>query len=150
MLGAHLRWDYYEPSEFSSWSVSLLRVLVHAVRKTTPQNGYVGESLDDILIYVLDTENIAAPHVHRSKDLIPIFDLGDIKYIDSYSQGEYLVHGRLQDQDTKLFKAVTLSQLINAGLYLKFPELKPQPDAGPYRLYLRALELRATYFASDL
>ncbi|KAK6415730.1 Cochaperone prefoldin complex subunit [Elasticomyces elasticus] len=142
MLRAHLKWNYNVPSEFSSWSVSLLWVLVHAVRKTTVQKGYWGEDPSRILIYVLDTEAITTSRVHRSKDLVSIFRLHNIPFIDSYSQGEYLIHGRLQAADG--FMAVSLSMLIHAGLYDKFPGLRPD-EVDEYKLHIRSQILRSEY-----
>ncbi|KAK5723989.1 hypothetical protein LTR17_013738 [Elasticomyces elasticus] len=141
MLRAHLGWNYNVRSEFSSWSVSLLWVLVHAVSKTTNFKKRRAEDANKIFVYVLDTRRIADSRIHRSKDLIPIFGLGDIAYIENYSQGEYLIHGILRDIDG--FQAVSLAQLINVGLFVWFTGL--QPDAGNYELHNRSQSLRREY-----
>ncbi|KAK4890712.1 hypothetical protein LTR27_010639 [Elasticomyces elasticus] len=143
MLAAHLEWNYDEPSEFSSWSVSLLWVLVHAVSKTTTLKGTrrQAESPAEILIYVLDTKAIAENRIYRSKDLVRTFDLNHIDFIEDYCQGEYLVHGRLQHTDG--FKAVTLAELIFAGLYVRYPGLRL--DTGKYKVHVRSRRLRGEY-----
>ncbi|KAK4898304.1 hypothetical protein LTR49_027841 [Elasticomyces elasticus] len=141
MLQKHLEWDYGYPSEFSSWSVSLLWVLVHAVRKTTVHLGHAANT--DIKVYVLDTLTIDAIRVHRTRNLVNLFRLRSISNVDRYSQGEYLVHGRIQDVDG--FRAVGLNRLITVGLYERFPGLTPQSAEREYKLYCRSQELRCTY-----
>ncbi|KAL1647162.1 hypothetical protein SLS58_002933 [Diplodia intermedia] len=59
MLSAHLTWDTKQPSEFRSWTSSLLCALRHAMRKT-----YVWptQPASDVCIAVLDTtSNYALP-----------------------------------------------------------------------------------------
>ncbi|TKA65399.1 hypothetical protein B0A55_11809 [Friedmanniomyces simplex] len=141
MLEKHLKWDYSYASEFSSWSVSLLWVLTHAVRKTTVHLGHVANA--NIKVYVLDTQAIDVTRVHRARNLVDLFGLKNISNIETYSQGEYLIHGRLQDVDG--FKAVRLGQLITAGLYKKFPGLMPRSTEREYKLYCRVQELRFAY-----
>ncbi|KAK5745263.1 hypothetical protein LTR17_001424 [Elasticomyces elasticus] len=141
MVMMHLLFQYQVPSEFCSWSVSLLWVLVHAISKTRAHKGRKAECPTKILIYVLDTENIPDTRVHRSKDLISIFDLGQIEHIEEYSRGEYLIHGRLQKIDG--FKAVTLGKLIHGGLYVRYPGLKP--DDEDYKVHIRSRKLLVEY-----
>jgi len=114
-------WDNRYASEFSSGSVSLLWVLVHAVRKTTVHLGHAANT--SIKVYVLDTQAIDAIRVHRARNLVNLFGLKNISNIEKYSQGEYLVHGSLQDVDG--FIAVGLHHLITVGLYKEVPGIDP-------------------------
>ncbi|KAK5745264.1 Cochaperone prefoldin complex subunit [Elasticomyces elasticus] len=141
MLAHHFVWnstEYNYESELSSWSVSLLWVLVHAIRKDSIR----GEQ--NVQVYVLDTQGLSHNRVHRATDLVRVFKLGDLHNgnMDAYCQGEYLIHGKLANNDG--FKAVALEQLVDAGLYRVFPALKTGTAQGKHqeRLYLRVLSLR--------
>ncbi|KAK3616701.1 hypothetical protein LTR22_026981 [Elasticomyces elasticus] len=136
MLRSHSSWDYGEASEFSSWSVSLLWVLVHAVRKAQ------GRGETGIRVYVLCTSEIHYYRVHRAKDLVSHFQMQDIPYIEEYCKYEYLVHGIVARSDG--FWSTTLDALSNAGLYEQFPELH-NPDYYKY-LYIGSEKLRSRYF----
>jgi len=64
MLRNHLDWKYEVASEFSSWSVSILYVLVHAVRKAN----FLNEK--GVILYVLDTSRISPSRVHSARKLL--------------------------------------------------------------------------------
>ena len=52
MVYNHLKFHYGAASEFSSWSVSLLWVLVHAVRKLQSREE------TNVLVYIMDTSKL--------------------------------------------------------------------------------------------
>ena len=64
MIRDHLNYEYRSPSEFSSWSISLLWVLVHAVRKAYDCGEW------DILIYALDTSKLPPARIHSASELL--------------------------------------------------------------------------------
>ena len=64
MLRNHLDWKYEVASEFSSWSVSILYVLVHAVRKAN----FLNES--GVIVYILDTSRVAASRIESARKLL--------------------------------------------------------------------------------
>ena len=118
MIYDHLKYVYRSPSEFSSWSVSLLFVLQHALRKA-----YSGGE-EDILIYVMDTRSLPEERIHYAPDLLKTYKVnwaavGGIESknkFEKYAQGEYLIHGKL-DNAVGLWRAVNLDQLLDAGLW---------------------------------
>ncbi|KAK4552213.1 hypothetical protein LTR86_010567 [Recurvomyces mirabilis] len=137
MLEHHFLWHYEHDSEFSSWSTSLLWVLVHTIRKQVIRHD------TNILIYVLDTAGVEDNRIHSALKLLEVFNLGHHEQLLEYCKGEYLVHRLLRA--TMGFKAVKLEKVTHAGLYEVFPDLQSSAAAG--HLYLRVRDhLRPLYF----
>ncbi|KAK3675381.1 hypothetical protein LTR78_004891 [Recurvomyces mirabilis] len=137
MLQHHFLWHYEHASEFSSWSTSLLWVLVHAIRKQVIRHD------TNVLIYVLDTTRVEDNRIHSAVKLLDVFDLRHPEQLSEYCKGEYLVHGLMRA--TIGFKAVKLETVTHAGLYEVFPDLRI--SAADHRLYLRVRDhLRPIYF----
>lgn len=134
MMYDHVKYNYAAPSEFTSWSVSVLYVLVHAIRKM-----YHYE--DDLLLYVMDTRKLSASRVRCSTDLLKAYDVSWAPNLIDYSLREYLIHGKLE-HSAGLWQAVKFDKLITAGFWEAFPSL--QQDR--YLLLLRVTYLRTVYF----
>ncbi|KAK5702560.1 hypothetical protein LTR97_003505 [Elasticomyces elasticus] len=126
-LETHFGYQYKHPSPFSSWSTSLLWVLVHAVRKAVVYHE------TNVLIYVLDTEALVGQErVFSARRLVEMLAVsnsaykrdGWLKHVYKYSVGEYLVHGKLYETDG--FKSVSLDTLVKAGLFESVPTLDLQ------------------------
>ncbi|KAK5688551.1 hypothetical protein LTS10_000529 [Elasticomyces elasticus] len=126
-LETHFGYQYKHPSPFSSWSTSLLWVLVHAVRKSVVYHE------TNVLIYVLDTEALVGQErVFSARGLVEMLAVsnsaykrdGWLKHVYKYSVGEYLVHRKLYETDG--FKAVSLDTLVKAGLFKSVPTLDLQ------------------------
>lgn len=98
MISNHINYNYYIPSEFSSWSVSLLFVLQHAMRKMKEL------SERNFLIYVMDTRSLSSSRIHYAPSLLRYYGLEEMNYrktqktLPEYAQGEYLIHGRLTNK----------------------------------------------------
>ena len=137
MIRSHLKYKYKVPSEFSSWSVSLLWVLIHAVRKAYDQ----GES--DILVYVMDTRNIQGSRIHSATKLLDEYNLAWEPNDRKYAVGEYFVHGKL-DNSQGLWQAVDLDDLLHAGLCVALPGLRSKSRGN--LLHQRIHQLRKRYF----
>lgn len=114
MLYHHLRWKYKVPSEESSWSASLLFVLVHAIRMK-----YLDRK-KNVLVYIMDSSRIDASRVQLAAELLLRYKVAypPKKLFDA---AEYLVHGRLENTNA-LWKAVALDDLIQAGLCMRLYE----------------------------
>lgn len=141
MIKDHLDWKYHLLSEFSSWSVSLLWVLVHAVRKA------YAEGEDDILVYVMDTSKLPASNsLHSAQQLIKEHDLRWSTNLYEYAEGEYLIHGRICNSDG-LWQAVGLDELIRQDLWKLCKALRLEVD-DPRRdeLHQRVIKLRSGLF----
>lgn len=136
MVYDHIKWNYRGISEFSSWSVSLLWVLVHAAHKWCRCEA-------NVLVYVMDTSTLQASRVHNAVELIRKYNVKGPKEnnFEEYAQGEYLIHGKLQNNGG-LWHAVKLETLVDAGLFEAFRGLKTKPGL----LYQRVLALRYGYF----
>lgn len=132
MFKADLRRRYRTPSEFKTWSCSLLWVLACAVRRR-----FRHES--NVLIYIVDTSKLPDSRIHRALDLLDIYDSGDEPDLLEYCRGEYLIHGVLEDAYS--FRSATLDTLIEHGLFKLFPELDAPERRSPLHQwveYLRA------------
>lgn len=119
MLEEHLTWNYRHPSEFTSWTSSLLCALRHAMRKLY----HWKEAESDVYIAVLDTANLAMP-VWAAPAL---FDAYGIQRRPSrlerhYYHGEYLVRGGIRSTETA-FRVASLERLREEGLHELLPEL---------------------------
>ncbi|KAK8253850.1 hypothetical protein IWZ00DRAFT_209134 [Phyllosticta capitalensis] len=136
MISDHLLYKYSTPSEFSSWSSSLLFVLRHAIRRAHQPR------LQDtnVVICVLDTATLPqnrrlypATALMAAYDIKPIvvrpFDRTDKRnwLVPHYYLGEYLLHGPLSltapDCAAIKMQAVSLDNLEQTGLYCPFPAL---------------------------
>ena len=145
MIYSHINWSYEAPSESSSWSVSLLYVLVHAARKRN-----LGE--EDILVYVLDTSKLPASNdIHSPVDLVEDENL-DMKcweHLKVYAEGEYLIHGKLL-QSPGLWRAVNLDRLIGNGLEKYCQGLFLKCDNPKSELLLQRVKQLRYRFFTDL
>lgn len=137
MVYDHIKYIYDSPSEFSSWSVSLLYVLMHAVRKT------YSEDEQDVLVYVMDTRSLPASRIHSAVELIKQGRIDWAPNLTEYAQGEYLIHGKLE-HEPGLWQAVKFDDLVTAGLKKAFPSL--QDTSRQHLLFQRVLQLRIPYF----
>jgi len=137
MLADHFEYKYDRASEFSSWSISILWVLVHAVRKAACFEE------TNVLIYIMDARKLPAGKAHSAVQLVKEYDLFDPD-TKQYAHGEYLVHGELRNTEG-LWQAVSLEALIDAGLYTTFPTLGKEDLA--LRLHQRMMRLRKGYLS---
>lgn len=93
MLKNHVNYENKVASEFSSWSVSLLYVLVHAIRKKyNEKNG--------LLIYVMDTTQLSPSRIFHSRQLLRACDLQATPNLMDYALGRYTSHSCLPDRLT--------------------------------------------------
>jgi hypothetical protein len=112
LLYDHINYEYRTPSEFSSWSVSLLYVLVHANRKAH----HLCEA--NVVLYVLDTRKLESSRVRSAVGLLKenrVASKRDI--LEQYAEGEFLIHGKLVNGDGKLWHTVDFEDLMDAGLW---------------------------------
>ncbi|KAK5699306.1 hypothetical protein LTR17_023362 [Elasticomyces elasticus] len=119
MVETHLTWKKSIASHLISFSSSLHWVLVHAAKLR-----FEGES--NVRIVVLSTAKIRdMARVFRAKDLIQCFGLhncrADHQNVEVYAQAEYLVYGKLSQNDG--FATARFDSLIDAGLYVRFKDL---------------------------
>ncbi|KAK8173937.1 hypothetical protein IWX90DRAFT_428341 [Phyllosticta citrichinensis] len=136
MISDHLLYKYSTPSEFSSWSSSLLFVLRHAIRRAHQP------SLQDtdVFICVLDTKTLPDDlHIYPATALMAAYDIKPIVVrplnrndkrnwlVPHYYLGEYLLHGPLSLAASKCaavkMQAVSLDCLEHTGLYSLLPAL---------------------------
>lgn len=83
MVYDHLTSNFNAPSEFSSWSVSLLEVLVRAVYKAH------GKGEGEVLIYVMDTNALPTSNgCYKSEDLVRAYNVGWAMNILDFAKGE--------------------------------------------------------------
>ncbi|KAK3704004.1 hypothetical protein LTR37_014107 [Vermiconidia calcicola] len=138
MVRDHINWKYYAPSEFSSWSVSLLYVLVHAVRKAYSE----GET--NVLIYVMDTSLLPASNsLHSAVELVKDYKVDFDRMLIPYAKGEYFVHGKIHHTQG-LWQTVKFDDLLAAGFFEAFPTMKDKSRQS--QLFQRVLGLRMGYF----
>ncbi|KAK4541995.1 hypothetical protein LTR36_007195 [Oleoguttula mirabilis] len=142
MLLLHFQYNYKFPSAFSSWSVSLLWVLMHAARKAEIDRE------ENVLIYVLDTSEMSGGlRTYHAQQLVHLFQLQerhDQSSLEQYALGEYLVYGKLRSSDG--FMSVRFETLKDAGLLVEgIRKLDPEPrwDDG---LHQRIHKLRNIYY----
>lgn len=106
MVHDHIKFNYESPSQFSSWSVSVvLYVLVHVIRKTYSQDE------DEVIIYVMDTSKLPTSRIRSAVELIKEYDLEWAENPIDYAQGEHLVHGKLE-HTPGLWEGVVMVALI--------------------------------------
>lgn len=127
MIYDHIHFQDQSPSEFSSWSVSLLYGLVHAVPKT------YSEDETNVVVYILDTKKLPASRIHSARDLLRSNGLKWWEKGRDLAHGEHLIHGRLCNTEG-LWRAVRLESLISAGFWKVFPRLR---DWGKEHLLLK-------------
>ena len=144
MIGHHIGYDYYMPSEFSSWCVSLWFVLVHARRQSHIK------CYNRILIYILDTSKLpSSSKIYYAPELLRENGQGQALFyktkvpLEDLSQGEYLIHGKLNNTNG-MWKAIDLESLEDAGLWNYFPSLCNKDKQ--HMLFWRAEELRGGWF----
>ncbi|KAK5122986.1 hypothetical protein LTR85_003552 [Meristemomyces frigidus] len=153
MLIAHFGYDYKSPSAFSSWSVSLLWVLVHALRKQ------IWLKEPDVLIYVLNTEEVGNgdSRIYRATTLVHLFDIrhDEAQDVEQMAGEEYLVDGRLHSSDG--FAAVRLEHLIKSGLFqcapmldIGNPETQKKHPSKWHTLLQRVHQVRFSYYHIDM
>lgn len=157
MIENHIAWKYGVPSEFTSWSASIMYVLIHAIRRM------YNDGNKTIFVYVMDTSRLDEDCAHLASDLIERHEI-TFPGMQYYDPAEYLVHGKLDNRDGK-WKAVNLNLLINAGLCRRIykadkdglcldemsyvcPTINNPALLG--RLALRVEQLRKGYFAEKL
>lgn len=143
----HINYEYKTPSEFSSWPVSLLYVLVHANRKAH----FFTEA--NVLIYVLDTSKLA--DVGRVRNAVRM--LRDLRVksksdvLEQYAQGEFLIHGKMENESGMLWKCVEFDELMEKGLWECFyhfrKDLGWEDKLKP--LFPMAMRLRGGWFKED-
>ncbi|KAK4893066.1 hypothetical protein LTR27_008603 [Elasticomyces elasticus] len=110
-LETHFGYQYKHPSPFSSWSTSLLWVLVHAVRKSVVYHETDG------LIYVLDTEALVGQErVFSARRLVETLAVSN----SAYKRDGWL------SMCTNTQSAVSLDTLVKAGLFKSVPTLDLQ------------------------
>ena len=145
MICDHINYNYYAPSEFSSWSVSLLFVLQHALRKAYA----LGEN--NVLVYAMDTTNLPSSRIYYAPDLLRHYDLDRTKYghgpstLSDFTQGEYLVHGYLSNEKG-LWQAVEL-RCLRPSIDTVFPSLKV--TVGKDVLLGRVRQIRERAFGTN-
>lgn len=84
MLKNHISYENRVASEFSSWSVSLLYVLVHAMRKSYNES-------NGILIYVMDTNKLPeSSKIFTARDLLRKHGLHKVPTLMDYALGLYM------------------------------------------------------------
>ncbi len=141
MIKNHISYLYPEPSEFSSWSVSLLYVLVHTMRKVFHRKE------EDVRIYVMDTAKLPPTNrAHSATDLVRWYHLDSTPYLEDYAEGEFLVHGKLYNTSGKLWQAVKFADLLSEGLLKLMPYLEAE-DLD--KLFQNVRDLRAAHFAAQ-
>ena len=115
MIEQHILWNYESRSEYSSWTVSLLWALQHAVRKQMDQKRSGME------ICVLDVRKLIHPNIYPAKSLVEILEVTNAKVLrERYLYGEFLVHGKLKQG--YCFHIISLDALIENGFFQTFPE----------------------------
>lgn len=138
----HIKYEYLTPSEFSSWSVSLLYVLVHANRKAH----FLNEA--NVLIYVLDTRKLEASRVRSAVQLLKenhVASQGNV--LEQYAEGEFLIHGKLENKDGKLWHSVNFDDLMDAGLWERFWFLRKEMGKEKLKdLFRVVITRRAVWF----
>jgi len=116
MIESHLLYLYSQPSEFTSWSSSLLFVVLHAIRKKYA----LGEN--DLRICILDTRRLRDTTIYPATALMKVYDIQNVDKLKfQYYSHEYLLHGRLQN--TGCYDLADFDDLEQAGLYQLYPEL---------------------------
>ena len=138
MLKAHIIDKNTRMLEFSSWSSSLLCILLDATRKAK----YRHEAI--VCVYVLSTRKLAQASVFPASMLLRAYDIkskGELPR--SIYSSEYLVHGAIGNE--ACFRVAGLQQLREGGLHDLFPELDVQQ--GPKPLSQRLEDLRLKFFA---
>ncbi|KAI5366605.1 hypothetical protein Slin15195_G081240 [Septoria linicola] len=147
MIHHHVAYDYYSPSEFSSWSVSLWFILVHARRKSHKKYE------NRILIYVMDTNKLPSKRIYHAVQLLrdnnqhrPTF-LKTKVTMEMLAQGEYMIHGKLENSDG-LWQAVQLEELEDRGLWDCFAGLCNRNK--DHLLHWRTEEMRWCVFRHSL
>lgn len=143
MVKDHISFYYDKPSELSSWSVSLLYVLVHATRKAHHLKQ------KDVIIYVMDTKHLDGSRLHSAVKLLEHYDIAKVPYRDSgiplraFVDGEYFIHGKIEKG--RLWEVVELDQLLEDDeLWNAVPGLKKDSYQQPFMPRLK--RLRARYF----
>ena len=137
MLEQHFLWNYKSVSEYSSWSSSLLWVLQHAVRKRDHRREF------NASICVFNTR-IVSHEIYPARTLLRLYRIpsqGKLRH--DYYDGEYLVHGALEQKE-ECFDVVTLDLLIENGLYKYFREFDDPTHVS--KLYYRVVDLRRAFF----
>lgn len=139
----HLSWETYRAQVvLTSWSSSLIFVLIHAWMKQDRSSRNNKVRTHDIFIYVIDTHlgkklnaQSEESHVmerealrnrdriHSAQKLISWFQ-PRLERLDLYDM-EYLISGKLESTaENRIFSCVTLEDLIKSGLTTLLPELK--------------------------
>lgn len=135
MIENHLLWGR-EPTEFISWTSSLLWALQYAVRKRAKWNE------KNISICVLDIQQ--AP---MQLSIYPVPKLLCVYGIPSrtreYYQAEYLAHS-VVEVSGRCLSAIPFKALISGGLFELLPELDDK--VGRVLLAKRVTQLRSAYF----
>ena len=129
MLYVHIKWRYRAPSEFSSWSVSLLYVLVHAVRKAYYEDEH------DVLVYGVHTRKLPATNGLHSAG----------KLLEDYAKGEYLIHGKVENAEG-LWKAMEFKEILRCGFFEVF--WSPKKRDKQQQLFERMVGLRKGYLSN--
>ncbi|KAG8622926.1 hypothetical protein KVT40_009243 [Elsinoe batatas] len=133
-VSKHLSWQHHRAEVvLTSWSSSLVFVLVHAwlMQDRSSRGNTVKD--EDILVYIMDMQlvqdlnkgkhDVHEHHqIHSAQKLISWFR-PSLERSDLYDM-EYLVSGKLDSSPTStIFDSVTLKQLKDAGLEVLIPEL---------------------------
>lgn len=134
-IRAHLSWERHKAEVvLSSWSTSLIFVLIHAWKKQAKISKNNKVEKEDILFYVLDTQLLGVPDWTDRSQYHPNKIYSAAKLISWFSPAlmrsdlydhEYLISGKLVSTKTRrLFDCVSLEELKKAGLTTLMPELE--------------------------
>ncbi len=138
MIEHHLLWDR-SPTEFISWTSSLLWALQYAVRKRTKWDE------QEITICVLDTKRTQLrSSIFPVSVLLCVYDIPSGR--PDYYRAEYLAHSIVEVSRESL-SIISFEALIAGGLFELLPELND--EEGREFLAKRVNQLRCAYFAQS-
>ncbi|KAF2137808.1 uncharacterized protein K452DRAFT_312180 [Aplosporella prunicola CBS 121167] len=124
MIENHLLWRYESPSEFTSWSSSLLFAIQYALLK----KDYDRKEEENIKVCVLDTSNFAIP-VYPATALYDAYRITPIdrgkwpELVRHYYLSEYLLRGSIYMENVE-FRVISLRDILRCGLFKLLPELE--------------------------
>lgn len=142
MIIAHLAYRYSQPSQFTSWTSSLLFAIVHCIRKSS----FLNET--GLKIYMLDTRKLSHASIYPATTLLKVYDIKNAPGYDadpwSYIH-EYLAHGPLVN-DCHCYDVASFSNLLIHHLWSVFDGIYSDGK----ELVFRIRDLRNKYFAQSI